>query len=128
MVTRQFRCIFWNCFYGRHVFYISMGCRTGHQKASLCIQKTFKTFEGLVHKHGMHDLYECIALLILLYTTIQQIYVIFPLSLPLDGCGRIICMKTFIPIEQGCGHLLGLVYGVLHVSDGASALVLLRFL
>lgn len=94
------------------VFYISMGCRTGHHKASLCIQKTFKTFERLIHKNGMHDLNESITLLIVLYTTIQQIDVIFPLSLPLDDCGRIICMKTFIPIEQGCGHLLGLVYGV----------------
>lgn len=105
-------------------FYISMGCRTGHHKASLCIQKTFKTFERVIHKNGMHDLYECITLLILLHTTIQQISVIFPFSLPLDGCGRIICMMTFIPIEQGCATCWGCFMVCLHVSDGAFALVL----
>lgn len=94
------------------VFYISMGCRTGHHKASLCIQETLKTFERLIHKNGMHDLNECITFLIVLYKSIQQIYVIFPLSLPLDDGGRMICMKTFIPVKQGCGHLLGLVCGV----------------
>lgn len=49
------------------VFYISVGCRTGHHKASLCIQETLKTFERLIHKNGMHDLNECITFLIVLY-------------------------------------------------------------
>lgn len=63
------------------VFYISIDCRTGHHKASLCVQKTFNAFKILIHMNGMHDLNEWIILLIVPYTTIQQIYVIFLLSL-----------------------------------------------